>query len=139
MNDASLPWPRLWRMGIIALGVLILCSCQMVDAAARRARSERREVGRLRDLAVAAMAGAEIAPPVAAMPVPVAAQGNVPPGQPSGLGCRRALAQGDVPPGMEAQGDVPPGQPSGPWSPPGIEKPWPKSEYVRDGGHVGAP
>ena len=40
---------------------------------------------------------------------------------------------------MEAQGDVPPGQPSGPWSPPGIETPWPKSEYVRDGGHVGAP
>ena len=38
-----------------------------------------------------------------------------------------------------AQGDVPPGQPSGPWSPPGIAKPWPKSEYVRDGGHVGAP
>ncbi len=34
---------------------------------------------------------------------------------------------------------VPPGQPSGPWSPPGIETPWPKSEYIRDGGHVGAP
>ena len=84
------------------------------------------------------------------MPVAVAAESSVPPGQPSGPSLpSRMVAQGNVPPGqpsdswpppaMEAQSDVPPGQPSGPWSPPGIETPWPKSEYVRDGGHVGAP
>ena len=29
--------------------------------------------------------------------------------------------------------------PTGPWSPPGISKPWPKDEYLRDGGHLGPP
>ena len=29
--------------------------------------------------------------------------------------------------------------PTGPWSPPGISTPWPKDEYVRDGGHLGPP
>ena len=28
MNPTSLPWPRFWRLAVIAFGVLILCSCR---------------------------------------------------------------------------------------------------------------
>jgi uncharacterized repeat protein (TIGR01451 family) len=42
------------------------------------------------------------------------------------------------PPGME-KGVPVPYTPTGPWSPPGISTPWPREEYLRDGGHVGPP
>jgi uncharacterized repeat protein (TIGR01451 family) len=42
------------------------------------------------------------------------------------------------PPGME--NGVPLAyQPAGPWAPPGISLPWPKDEYLRDGGDLGLP
>lgn len=41
-------------------------------------------------------------------------------------------------PGME-QGVPMPYQPQGPWSPPGLSKPWPEDEYIRDGGDAGVP
>ena len=37
------------------------------------------------------------------------------------------------------QGTSPAGSPVGPWSPPGISQPWPKDEYLRDGGDRGLP
>jgi len=40
------------------------------------------------------------------------------------------------PPGME-QGVPTPFTPTGPWAPPGIERPWPADEYLRDGGVAG--
>ncbi|HEX7448893.1 MAG TPA: hypothetical protein VF306_15170 [Pirellulales bacterium] len=48
------------------------------------------------------------------------------------------------PPGYLAGAPAPPGLPlpynvAGPWSPPGISRPWPPMEYLRDGGDRGAP
>jgi uncharacterized repeat protein (TIGR01451 family) len=42
------------------------------------------------------------------------------------------------PPGME-QGVPLPYMLTGPWSPPGISRPWPQDEYLRDGGDRGLP
>ncbi len=41
-------------------------------------------------------------------------------------------------PGME-RGVPLPYQPQGPWAPPGLSRPWPADEYIRDGGDVGVP
>jgi len=104
-------WARAWRLLMVGLGVLILCSCQgpaqqfgppgacPPDAAAYPAPYPQ--------LPESAFTGAPPVPP--------------PPQQMVG------------PPGMES--GVPlPYQPNGPWTPPGIAGPWPQDEYVRDGG-----
>jgi uncharacterized repeat protein (TIGR01451 family) len=74
-------WPAAWRMVLIALCTLILCSCR-APAHARR--------------------------------------GDCPESRTGDEGAA-AYAQ----------------QPQEPWSPPGIERPWPKDEYLRDGGDQG--
>jgi uncharacterized repeat protein (TIGR01451 family) len=41
---------------------------------------------------------------------------------------------------MGPQGDIPlPYSPTGPWTPPGLDQPWPKDEYLADGGDRGMP
>ena len=108
---------RAWRLAIILLGMLILCSCHgpavhlarmrlPCQPLARPCRDRRRTGG---------------------MPWPQAYTG-MPPGEPCPLG----------PPGMEA--GVPlPYTAAGPWIPPGIVPPWPADEYLRDGGNAGPP
>jgi len=100
-------WSRRWRLLMVGLGVLVLCSCR---GPAQQA-----------------------CPPDAGMPMGATypallesaytgVTGEVPSPQPM-IG----------PPGME-QGVPMPYQPGGPWAPPGTSQPWPADEYVRDGG-----
>jgi uncharacterized repeat protein (TIGR01451 family) len=107
---AAARWPRLWRLTIIGLGVLILCSCQ---AAAPVPPC---------DLSGVKSDGYAMLPRQAFTGVPEMAAAGVPNG----------------PPGME-RGVPMPYTPTGPWSPPGIATPWPADEYLRDGGHQGSP
>jgi len=103
------PWPRLWRMVLVALGTLILCSCR----------------------------GPQHAGPVPGWPpgdppaLPQQAYAGVP------LGAVAATGSEVVgPPGMEA--GVPlPYTAVGPWAPPGMSQPWPPNEYLADGGDAG--
>jgi len=80
-------WPDPWRVAVIALATLILCSCR---GPAQRA--------------------CDVSP----MPGP----------QQAGLPSRAYAAAQPV---------------DGSWSPPGIARPWPRDEYLRDGGDEGLP
>ena len=110
MNHASQPWPSLWRLAIIAMGVLILCSCK----------------------------AAAPTPPADLSGIKSDGYATLPPEAMSGEAAMAAPAAPVGPPGMEL-GVPMPYTPTGPWSPPGISKPWPKDEYLRDGGHLGSP
>jgi uncharacterized repeat protein (TIGR01451 family) len=102
---------RAWRLAIIVLGALILCSCR---GPASHAPNQ------------AATPNAMTAPDGA--PLPPQAYANLPPGEACPIG----------PPGME--GGIPvPYTAGGPWAPPGIIPPWPADEYLRDGGNAGPP
>ncbi|MGO8688049.1 MAG: DUF11 domain-containing protein [Thermoguttaceae bacterium] len=109
MNNTVYAWPRLWRLAVIALGVLILCSC-------RTAPPPPCDLGGMQSNGYATL------PRGAFTGEPAAATAAAPAG----------------PPGME-QGVPMPYTPTGPWSPPGIAGPWPADEYLRDGGHLGPP
>jgi uncharacterized repeat protein (TIGR01451 family) len=107
--DAHEPWPRLWRMVVVGLCTLILCSCRAPRQAAAPAGSP---------------AG-----------LPPEAFTGAPP-----WGPQAAPAEGTAPgPGPMASGLVIPPTPAGPWAPPGIRRPWPEDEYLRDGGDRGLP
>ncbi|MBN2474114.1 MAG: DUF11 domain-containing protein [Pirellulales bacterium] len=108
-GPADLRWPRCWRMLLIGLCTLILCSCRGLDQAAYDTSAVE----------------APACPQTAASLPPEAYTGG--PVQPL-VG----------PPGME-QGVPLPYTPSGPWAPPGIRQPWPEDEYLRDGGDHGLP
>lgn len=107
---------RAWRVAIIVLGMLILCSCH--GPASQSSRQAPLQGG---------------ASPVewTSESAPGSAPGGYaawPPGEPCPAG----------PPGMEA--GVPLAYTAGgPWTPPGIIPPWPCDEYLRDGGNVGPP
>lgn len=104
--DATEPrWPRLWRIFLIGLGTLILCSCRAP---------------------VAQWSDGSAPPPPQYQGMPEDAYTGGPPpdaqmGSPWG------------PPGME-EGVPLPYATAGGWSPPGIGRPWPQDEYLRDGG-----
>jgi len=106
--DAYEPWPRLWRMMVVGLCTLILCSC--------RAPRQGGPAGDSAGLPPEAYTGAPLGAPEAA---PAA-----------------AMMAG---PGPMASGLVVPPDPVGPWAPPGIARPWPEDEYLRDGGDRGVP
>src|ERR1039458_8472173 len=101
-----------WRLAIIALGTLILCSCRGPASQGPHQASTP---------------GATVAPGGYAA-LPPQAYTGMPAGEPCPIG----------PPGMEA--GVPlPYTAAGPWTPPGIIPPWPADEYLRDGGNAGPP
>jgi len=98
-NSTLEPWPDLWRMVVIALGTLILCSCRGPRATMTG--------GGPPTLPAEAYAGSPVAPQAA--PCPAGPQANLPM----------------------------PYTPTGPWAPPGISRPWPRGEYLSDGGDTG--
>ena len=103
---------RGWRLAIIVLGTLILCSCHSPASHSPIQPS---------------LQSPESAPGGYAA-LPPQAYSGMPPGQPCPVG----------PPGMEA--GVPLAYTAaGPWTPPGIIPPWPTDEYLRDGGNAGPP
>lgn len=106
---------RLWRMFLIGLCTLILCSCR------GPAGQERQHPARGGPAGVAQQYP-DLPPQAYAESPP---QGYCPP--PLG------------PPGME-DGVPLAYEPVGPWTPPGIGiHPWPQDEYLRDGGDAGLP
>jgi uncharacterized repeat protein (TIGR01451 family) len=106
-------WPDPWRMALIAVCTLILCSCRSPEGPGRAVPHAATSQGQ---------AGGDSLPGTAY----TGAAAGAMPAPPMG------------PPGMEM--GVPLAySPQGPWSPPGIDKPWPQDEYVRDGGDLGRP
>jgi uncharacterized repeat protein (TIGR01451 family) len=100
--------PDPWRIALIAICTLILCSCRSQDGSPRHAMQGQPGNG---SLPASAYTGAPEGPMAAAA---------------MGAPC------------MEQAAPLP-YSPQGPWSPPGIAKPWPQDEYVRDGGDEGRP
>ncbi len=109
-RPADAPWPRAWRIALVALGTLILCSC-------RGPRSD-----------------CPAPPPAAPGLPPEAYSGGSPwqalPAPPGGY-------VADPQTGMLVAAPAP--LPVGPWAPPGMRQPWPADEYLRDGGDKGLP
>lgn len=103
-------WPDPWRMVLIAICTLILCSC-------RSPVNSRHAMQGQPASDTAAMGG------TAGL---------------SSSGFDTATLPPMGPPGME-QGVPMPYTPQGTWAPPGIAGPWPEIEYLRDGGDKGMP
>jgi len=107
-------WPKIWRLVIIGLGVLILCSCQG-------------PAGKYDTSAIHECANRSPSPqPYASLPLEAYTGVPAAPAPPMG------------PPGME-RGVPLPYHAMGPWKPPGIGCPWPQEEYLCDGGEKGPP
>jgi len=105
-------WPSFWRMVVVALSTLVLCSC--------RGPGQPRSVwsgpgGGQPCLSQQALSGvAEES--VGGLGYPIAAG-------PEAAAIGLPMAQAPV----------------GPWAPPGIRRPWPRDEYLADGGDSGFP
>jgi uncharacterized repeat protein (TIGR01451 family) len=110
---------RIWRMTIIALATLILCSCRSPGSPSTGQPQASESV---------ASPGAPGMPGGYA-PMPQGYPGTVPSEMYAGGPCPAG------PPGME--GGIPvPYTATGPWTPPGIAPPWPADEHLCDGGEV---
>jgi uncharacterized repeat protein (TIGR01451 family) len=105
-NSARRGIPRRWRLILVALCALSVCSCQGVKQSA--GPSWGSENGAPPALPYSAYTGA--------------------PGQPEVAGPQGAPNEIALPYAV-----------SGPWAPPGISQPWPKDEYLADGGDSGVP
>jgi len=117
--------PGFGRWLVFALGLVVLCSC--------RAQPGRK--------ASAIMPGQSAALPVPGDPQPGPSEYPALPPQAFGspaTGAGLVALPPVVAPGME-RGVPLPAQPVGPWAPPGIARPWPPDEYLRDGGDAGLP
>jgi len=104
-ESAEASRPNLWRMALIALCALILCSC-------------RGPVQQAFDPSTVAADGYPSLPPAAYGSQPAVALAADRPIGPSGTQQPAPL----------------PYMAGGPWAPPGISQPWPKDEYLQDGG-----
>ena len=103
---------RIWRMFLIALCSLILCSCRGPETVVYDTASY--------DTASYDIGATE------STTLPESAFTGVP------------AAYSEYAVSGEAAAGVP-GSPAGPWAPPGFSQPWPKDEYLRDGGDRGLP
>lgn len=132
-------WPRWWRWTVIALSVLVLCSCRTMPD------SRMPESG----TSLVASANAAAPSPTATSARRVATKSAV---APASAEMPLAAGQHDsLPPSAftgEHYADCPripmPGEQAVPfwatqWAPPGIARPWPEAEYLHDGGDRGKP
>lgn len=101
------PWPRWWRMVLVAVCALVLCSC----------RGPRQS----------------LAPSTYGPAGPPALPREAFTGETAGY--RFSAADATAAATNEAANEAV-GPPSGfgPWAPPGLRQPWPRDEYLRDGG-----
>ncbi len=111
-NTMASSHSELWRMAVIALGALILCSCRS-PAGQREPAVSQAPITNQNQPAEARAAAPVVVPTTYAAPVETAQSENEP--------CPQVDAANE------------------PWAPPGIARPWPKDEYLRDGGDEGAP
>lgn len=117
-REAHRRWARRWRLAVVAVCTLILCSCRS-PIAQRRAQPSVEPIG------------PSLAQRAEAVPAP--------PGEPDEAGEPLPLGE---PIAAEPRVSLPldplnlphPWQPRGPWQPPGIVGPWPADEYLHDGG-----
>ncbi len=119
------PRPCRGRLFLVALGTLALCSCR----------------GQSQQHASVALPGEPAAVPIPGDPQPGPSAYPALPATaygPVGALAGQVAALPPVAPGME-RGVPLPAQPAGPWAPPGIARPWPEDEYLRDGGDGGLP
>ncbi|MDH3719688.1 MAG: DUF11 domain-containing protein, partial [Planctomycetota bacterium] len=100
-NDERRSWPCWWRLTVIAIGTLILCSCRVVSP-----RNQPRE-----------RASHSPTPNTIAREEIAAGANTLPSTAWTGA------------PDIEYVGEQPQ-----PWAPPGIARPWPRDEYLHDGG-----
>ena len=147
-------WPNPWQMLLIALCSLILCSCQ---SPRRQSDAMLRGPVHGKTLPGEAYAGEAYAgdqAPAATSHFPTARDRSnlrpdgietsplIPRTSRRDLPNSRVVQNGNeiVPTSAEMeQGPPMPYTPTGPWSPPGLKKPWPTDEYIRDGGDEGRP
>lgn len=116
VNTAYELWPRLWRLAVVVLCTVILCSCRGPAAWHPDTCPERH--------------------PGVAAPCPTGEVPDYPMGLPpeaySGMpGEAVAMVDPNAPPH--------PYEVTGAWAPPGFAQPWPDDEYLYDGGDSGVP
>ena len=121
-----------WRLTIIALGVLILCSCRTTSQKPASPQpgtpgAEATPVAKTHIAPEAASTNPAVAPVAYAEPLPKQQLRAPDPIVPVDVPCVMGW------PGMEGGMPVP-YTAVGPWIPPGIVPPWPMNEYLHDGG-----
>lgn len=99
-----------WQWGLIAVCALILCSCRSADVKRDAMPRPSTAPGQTQGQTLPTQASGVT---LVSAEMPAAEQNQV-------------VAQNQVVEQSQAVG--------GPWSPPGIGQPWPKTEYLRDGG-----
>ena len=144
----AINWERLWRWSMIALGALILCSCRSAEKT-----PEMQVTPTAATVPADGLGGAPSGPftPIQSPPPPPPNAGaSMPSPQHAGMPSPQHVGMPSpshvAMPGAAGMGysvadpNMPrPYQHHGPWSPPGIDQPWPRDEYVRDGGDRGQP
>lgn len=115
--SADVVWPRWWRLALLAVGTLILCSCSAPQVYQQPS-------------------GADIALGMDAAPAEVCDT----PSSPAAPDCVETIPAIPVA-GLDlGLADAPPALPlvmAGAWKPDGLPLPWPEDEYLRDGGDRG--
>lgn len=110
------PLPPIWRLILVAIGTLILCSCQGPEAR--------------RSIQPSSLVHHRAAPPSPALPRQTASEATL-------TGAVSAEGSWPAEPVGWTSGVPLPYTPSGPWAPAGIAQPWPPDEYLADGGDGG--
>ena len=102
-------WPMSFRLTVVALATLFLCSCQSLVQEPNADLSPRMSS------AVATVSHSEASPAKAP------------------LVSATVVATDDLPTSVYSHDQYA----QGPWQPPGLQRPWPHDEYLRDGGDYG--
>jgi uncharacterized repeat protein (TIGR01451 family) len=140
---------QVWRMAIILLGVLLLCSCR--SDGSRQSYSPQPGISDATDLPAvppsdakaitkqAAVSSGSGVVPVAYLDLQPEPPAKDPPAIPTDGPCIMGMPGMQGMPGMLGMPGMEGGAPlpytaAGPWIPPGIVPPWPADEYLRDGG-----
>jgi uncharacterized repeat protein (TIGR01451 family) len=141
-SDAAIAMPDWWRWLIIAGASLILCSCQALPSS--KVADIGRHAGRYASDAAQALTPADRMRQGNGQPAPIVPSPTVQRAQQVEL-----LAPGNgefevemIDPGTAIEGWVEPqqdaqhlgGHSAAPWAPPGVSRPWPRDEYLFDGG-----
>jgi len=116
-NTTASSHSELWRMAVIALSALILCSCR--SPAGQRETTSNTPIPSQNQPAEAGAAAPAVVPTAYTAPAEAA---KAEAAQAEDEPCPQAVDAANVP-----------------WAPPGIARPWPKDEYLRDGGDEGVP
>jgi uncharacterized repeat protein (TIGR01451 family) len=130
--------PRLWRLVLVAICTLILCSCRAPGDGSGKMAAGNSNPAALPEDAGRVSPVSYVSDPSAQAPGPPALPQQAFTGAPPAWAMDGQAPCPPGPPGWE-KGLPLPYQPIGPWAPPGIALPWPQDEYLADGGDQGIP